>query len=302
MDLEKAGILLESGTNEIEVIMFQIGQSLFGINVLKVREIVNAFAVTTVPSSNPNVEGMIRIREEVMPVVNLARVLTLPPSENPQMDKFIVCEFNKQKVVFRVHNVSRIYRIKWDQIEKPSEISSGDNEYAIGLIKLEDEMPILLDFEKIVIEISPKANLDLDSLDVLGDREVSDKQIILVEDSAVLRMAMKRALVKVGYHNLTFFEDGQAAWDYLEGIANDTGGQVSDHVDLVISDIEMPQMDGHHLTMKIRGNTRLSHLPVIIYSSLISPELRHKGESVGANAQVSKKDVLLLIEKIDELI
>lgn len=302
MDVNRADILLESGTNEIEVIMFDIGPNMFGINVLKVREIVNAFAVTTVPSSNPNVEGMIRIREEVMPIINLAQVLGLPNSEDPEKDKFIVCEFNKQKVVFRVHNVSRIYRITWDQIEKPSELSSGDNAYAIGLIKLEHAMPILLDFEKIVIEISPKAGLDLESLNMLGDRDVSEKKIVLVEDSTVLRGALKQALVKVGYHDLIFFEDGQSAWNYLEGIANDTGTRVEDHVHLLVTDIEMPQMDGHHLTIKVRENERLSHLPVIIYSSLISPELRHKGENVGANAQVNKKDLLTLIEKIDELI
>lgn len=300
--MEQTGILLESGTNEIEVIMFQLGTGAFGINVLKVREIVNAFKVTPVPSSNPNVEGMIRLRDEVMPVVNLAKVLELPPSDNPETDKFIICEFNKVKVVFRVHQVSRIHRIMWEQIEKASELSSGDNAYAIGVIKLDDEMPILLDFEKIVMEISPKSGLDLSSLDELGEREVSEKNVVVVEDSAVLRGAIKRALTKVGYYNLRFFEDGQTAWDYLEGLANAESVKIEDTVNILITDIEMPQMDGHHLTAKVRDNVRLTHLPVVIYSSLISKELHHKGEKVGANAQVNKKDVLKLIETMDQLL
>lgn len=295
-------ILLESGTNELEIVMFQIGSGLFGINVLKVREIINAVAVTPIPNSHESVEGIIRLREEVLPVVNLAKVLDIPPSENPENDKFIIAELNKIKIAFRVHYVSRIHRISWEQIEKPTELSAGDQAHAIGIIKLEDEMSILLDFEKVVVDIDPDSGVNIDSLKVLGPRERSTKSIVVAEDSAVLRQLLIDTLAEAGYDNLRVFENGKEAWDYLEGLSENESIEPTEQVNLIITDIEMPQMDGHHLTDRVKKDIRLRDIPVIIFSSLITQDLFHKGESVGADAQVSKPEIVTLIEDIDRLI
>src|SRR5690625_5061537 len=173
-----ADILLESGTNELEVIMFEVDQGVFGINVLKVREIINAVEVTAIPNAHENVEGVIRLREEVLPVINLAKVLGVKDTEDPMKDKFIIAELNQVKIAFRVHHVSRIHRISWEQIEKPSDLSSGENAYAIGIIKLEDHMSILLDFEKIVVEIdrSEEHTSELQSRGHLVCRLLLDKK------------------------------------------------------------------------------------------------------------------------------
>jgi len=295
-------ILLESGTNELEVVMFEIGNSLFGINVLKVREIINAVDVTPIPNSHENVEGIIRLREEVLPIVNLAKVLNIQASENPKKDKFIIAELNKIKIAFRVHHVSRIHRISWEQIEKPTELSAGDQAYAIGIIKLEEEMAILLDFEKVVVEIDPKSGVNIDSLKVLGPRERSTKSILIAEDSAVLRHLLVDTLSEAGYENLRVFENGKEAWEYLEGLSDDESIQPAEKVNLIITDIEMPQMDGHHLTDRVKKDLRLKEIPVIIFSSLITKDLFHKGENVGADAQVSKPEIVSLIEDIDKYI
>lgn len=295
-------ILLESGTNELEIVMFQIGNGLFGINVLKVREIINAVEVTPIPNSHENVEGIIRLRDEVLPVVNLAKVLEIPPSEDPEKDKFIIAELNKIKIAFRVHHVSRIHRISWEQIEKPTELSAGDQAYAIGIIKLEEDMSILLDFEKVVVEIDPKAGVNVDSVKALGPRERSSKRIVVAEDSAVLRQLLIDTLSEAGYSNLKVFENGKDAWNYLEEIAKDESVNPKEKVNLIITDIEMPQMDGHHLTDRVKKNLRLKDIPVIIFSSLITDDLYHKGESVGADAQVSKPEIVTLIQDIDKLI
>src|SRR5690625_2543585 len=170
MTSSQTDILLETGTNELEIVMFEVASGIFGINVLKVREIINAVEVTTIPNSHPNVEGVIRLREEVLPVVNLAKLLEVPKSENPKQDKFIIAKLNQVKIAFRVHHVSRTHRISWEQIEKPSDLSAGEQAYAIGIIKLEDQMSILLDFEKIVVEIDPKSGVNVESLEVLGPR------------------------------------------------------------------------------------------------------------------------------------
>lgn len=298
----QTNILLQSGTNELEVVMFQIGTGLFGINVLKVREIINAMEVTPIPNSHPNVEGIIRLRDEVLSVVNLAKVLNLPPSENPEKDKFIIAELNQIKIAFRVHHVSRIHRISWEQIEKPTELSAGDKAYAIGIIKLSDQMAILLDFEKIVVEIDPKAGVNVESVKELGPRERSTKKIVIAEDSAVLRQLLVDTLSEAGYSNIKVFENGKEAWQYLSELAEDESVDVKDKVDLIITDIEMPQMDGHHLTDRIKKDIQLKDIPVVIFSSLITEDLYHKGVSVGADAQVSKPEIVSLIEEIDKLL
>ena len=295
-------ILLESGTNELEVIMFQIGTGTFGINVLKVREIINPLPITGTPNAHQNVEGVIRLRDEVIPVVNLAKVLNLPHSEDPKGDKFIISELNQMKVAFHVHSVSRIHRISWEQIEKPDELSAGEQAYTIGIIKLEGEMSLLLDFEKIVVEINPESGVSVGQLKVLGPRERSTKKIVAAEDSAILRALLGDTLNEAGYENVLFFENGKDAWTYLHDLTENESVHIEDEVNLIITDIEMPQMDGHHLTDKIKKDAELSNIPVIIFSSLITDDLYHKGVHVGASAQVSKPEIVKLVEEIDRLI
>jgi len=298
----QTNILLESGTNELEVVMFEIGTGIFGINVLKVREIINAVEITPIPNSHENVEGVIRLREEVLPVVNLAKVLGISESENPEQDKFIIAELNQLKIAFRVHHVSRIHRISWEQIEKPSELSSGEQAYAIGIIKLENQMSVLLDFEKVVVEIDPKSGVNVERLQVLGPRERSTKKLLVAEDSLMLRQLLNDTLTEAGYENLRFFENGKDAWEYLERLSKDDSVEPKEEVDIIITDIEMPQMDGHHLTGRVKKDSRLQEIPVVIFSSLITKDLFHKGETVGASAQVSKPEIVTLVETIDKLV
>lgn len=293
------GILLETGTNELEIVEFGVGKNKFGINVIKVKEIINPVPITTIPHAHPNVEGIMELRGEVLPVVNLANALGLPPSEEPEKDKFIVSEFNKTKIIFHVHNVSQIHRISWEDIEKPSEMYQGAESQIIGVIKLNGEMILLLDFERIVVDINPESGINVQQVKRLGARERSNKQLIVVEDSPLLRKLLEDTLSEAGYDKVQFFENGREAYDYLEGI-NESGKNVEDIVQLVITDIEMPQMDGHHLTRKIKEDANLGQLPVIIFSSLITEDLRHKGKRVGANAQVSKPEIAELILLVDE--
>ncbi|WP_102347120.1 chemotaxis protein [Bacillus sp. Marseille-P3661] len=301
MSLNNKGILLESGTNELEIVEFGVANNKFGINVIKVKEIINPVPITVVPHAHPSVEGIISIRGEVLPVVNMATVLGFPVSSNPKQDKFIVCEFNQTKIVFHVHTVSQIHRISWKQIDKPSEMYSGLESQIIGVIKMNEEMVLLLDYEKIVVDINPQSGISVDQLKKLGPRERSNKSIIIAEDSALLRKLLEETLEQAGYGRLTFFENGQDALDYLEDLVN-TGRNIENEVQLIITDIEMPKMDGHHLTKRIKDQAELSKLPVIIFSSLITDDLRHKGEMVGATAQVSKPEIVELVKLIDKYV
>ncbi|MFV8828314.1 chemotaxis protein [Alkalihalobacterium sp. APHAB7] len=296
---EHKGILLESGTNELEVIAFTIDEGTFGINVLKVREIINPLPIVKVPNSHPNVEGIIRLRDEVITVVDLAKVLGFPPSEDSQKDKFIVAELNQMKVAFHVHNVSRIHRISWEQIEKPTELSQGLEASTIGVVKMDEQMLLLLDYEKIVVDINPESGINVGQLKSLGKRERSMKKIIVAEDSPILRKLLQDTLSEAGYVNVQFFDDGKEAWEFLEQLKQSETA-VEQEIQLVITDLEMPKMDGHHLTKRIKDDVHLNVLPVIIFSSLITGDLYHKGIRVGADAQVSKPEIVELVHIIDK--
>lgn len=299
--MEGKGILLESGTNELEIVEFEVANNKFGINVIKVKEIIQPIPVTFIPHAHSHVEGIVQLRGEVLPVVNMLKVLGITSASFGPQQKYIVAEFNKQKVVFHVDNVTQIHRISWNQIEKPSEMYQGGSNQVIGVIKKDEQMILLLDFEKIMVEINPESGINIESVRKIEKRDRSGKKIVIAEDSPLLRKLLHDTLTEAGYKHLDFFENGKEAFDYLESIVQ-SGKVIENEVNLVITDIEMPQMDGHHLTKKIKTNSKFQHLPVIIFSSLITDDLRHKGEDVGANDQISKPEIAELILKIDELI
>lgn len=293
------GILLESGTNELEIVEFEVQNNKYGINVMKVKEIIQPMAITFIPHAHEHIEGIIQLRDEVLPVIDMAKVLGMPPSANQATNKYIVTEFNQQKVVFHVQNVTRIHRISWTDIEKPSEMYQGIDNQIIGVIKMNETMILLIDFEKIVVDINPHSGIHIDQIQRLGKRERSEKQLIVAEDSPLLRKLIHDTLAEAGYKHVEFFENGQVAYDYLESTIEQEN--TFEKVQLVVTDIEMPKMDGHHLTKRIKEHPQLNKLPVIIFSSLITDELRHKGKGVGADAQVSKPEIARLVEYIDEL-
>ncbi|WP_227395684.1 chemotaxis protein [Jeotgalibacillus aurantiacus] len=295
------GILLESGTNELEIVEFEVNNNKYGINVIKVKEIIQPAAVNQVPHSHPFINGIIQLRGEVLPVIDMRSVLGAVKKETSPQEKFIVSEFNKQKVVFHVDNVSMIHRISWDQIEKPSDMYQNGDTKIIGVIKREDDMLLLLDFESIILDINPESGINVGMVKKLGKRDRSSKQLVVAEDSPLLRRLLSDTLSEAGYDNVEFFENGKDAYSYLESlsVSNDN---VEDSVQLVITDIEMPQMDGHHLTRRIKEHASLKKLPVVIFSSLITDDLKHKGNQVGADDQISKPEINQLITTIDRLI
>lgn len=304
MSEEKKGILLDSGTNELEIVTYKVGKNLFSINVMKVREIIHPSHVTEIPETHPAVEGVLQVRGEIIPVINLAKALNIQTEASKEESKFIIAELNQMKVVFRVDEVHRIQRISWQQIEEPSSLSMGLEETTSGIVKLDEKIILMLDYEKLVYDISPSTNMSVKDVESVPNKsnERNQKVIYIAEDSSILRQLLEETLKAAGYINLTFFKNGQEALTHIEQIANGTEKDITDSVSLLITDIEMPKMDGHHLTKQIKDNPKTKQLPVVIFSSLISDELRHKGETVGANAQVSKPEVTTLIHALDKLL
>ena len=300
LEEDKRGILLESGTNEIEVMQFTINNSLYGINVAKVKEIIVSAPVKSMPHAHPAVEGIFKPRDIVITVVDLPRYLLGVETEKGPKDLFIVTNFNKMNIAFRVHTVVGISRISWKDIQKPDKTVSGGNEgVATGIAQCGSDLVTILDFEKIVAEIAPETTIQMSEIDQLGERQRSDAAILVAEDSVLLSKMIEEALHKSGYVNTRMFPDGQELWHYLNTIR---GEKLDKNVSLVITDIEMPQMDGHRLTKLIKDDREFAHLPLIIFSSLITEEMRRKGKELGADEQMSKPEIGHLVRVIDHLL
>ena len=295
-------ILLESGTNELEIMEFTVGGELFGINIAKIREIMKAQETKRMPNSHNFVEGIFKQRGEVITVIDLAKCLNIERSENKSHDIFILTHFNKLNFAFRVESVVGIDRVSWENIKKPDKvIYSGEDSVATAIAEYKDRLITILDFEKIIADISPETSITLDRLDELGDRVESQKKILVAEDSMMLSNLIIGFLHKSGYKNTVKFNNGKEAWNYLTE-AKESGLPISNYVSCIVSDIEMPLMDGHRLTKLIKSDEKLKHIPVILFSSLISDELRIKGQEVGADEQITKPEIVELVNIIDRLI
>lgn len=292
-------ILLENGTNELEILEFKLGDNSYGINVAKIREIIPYQPVTPVPNAHPSIEGIFMPRETMITAVSLRNALQMGDSEPGGL--FIITNFNKLDVAFHVDSVMGIHRVSWTEIIKPDTTINNDQDgISTGIVKFDERLVIILDFEKIVTDISPDTGLKMSEVDKYSDRGRSSSAILIAEDSHLLNKLIADALTTAGYVNLTRTENGQEAWDYIQKALD--ADKVQERVQLVITDIEMPLMDGHRLTKLIKTNDNLKHIPVIIFSSLVNDEMKVKGESLGADAQLSKPEIGNLVGEIDRLL
>ena len=301
-DNERGKILLESGTNEIEIMQFTINNNLYGINVAKVREIMMSVQVKHIPHVHPAVEGIFKPRDVVLTVVDLPFYLTGEHSEPDPKDLFIVTNFNKMYIAFRVHTVVGISRISWTDIHKPDKtIANGDTGVATGIAQCEEQIVTVLDFEKIVADIAPETSIQMKEVESMGKRNERSHSVLIAEDSVLLANVLEKALQKAGYTNLKMFSNGQELWDYLKPMAEEPE-TLNKKVSIIITDIEMPSMDGHRLTKLIKSDPILREIPVVIFSSLITEEMWIKGKQLGADEQLSKPEIGHLIDVMDGLL
>ena len=265
-------ILLESGTNELEILEFKVADNYYGINVAKIIEILNYQHVTPVPNSHPFVEGIFMPRDTIISVISLRKCLGYP--DDPDIEGlFFITNFNNLNTAFHVDQVLGIHRVSWEDINTPDSTISSEAS-ALTVSDIDDREP--------------------------EDRDRSHSPIMIAEDSPLLSKLIVECLKKSGYTNLNVNNNGQEAWDKLCEMKNN--GTIFDDVHCIVTDIEMPKMDGHRLCKLVKDDDQMKHIPVIIFSSLINADIRRKGESVGADAQLTKPEIGKLVDAIDSLV
>ncbi|WP_027340496.1 chemotaxis protein [Halonatronum saccharophilum] len=301
----KNNILLKSGTGELEVLKFEVGDSLYAINVIKVKEILQLKneAIEPLPAQdNEAVRGITNIRGDVVSVIDLRYYLGAKNNlDSNGLNLSILTNFNNTKVLFVVDQVLGISRLTWKDIREPNQLMGN---LTNGVINLDNNLVNFLDFEKILDDLSLNQGMAYESNISEGDKKRRQNiTLALADDSPTIREILKDSLTKAGYNDFIFFNDGQQLLKHLYKIKEENqGDSILNHIQGVITDIEMPQLDGHTLTKRIKDDFYLKELPVIIFSSLINDELRHKGESVGADEQISKPEIDKLVDILDNLV
>jgi Chemotaxis signal transduction protein len=320
--MSQTNILLESGTNELELVEFfidekdpatgQVYRGFYGVNVAKVLEIIRMPAVTQLPEiPHPSVLGAFNLRSRIIPLVDLAQWLGKTMDTAKEDTKVIVSEFNRVISAFMVSGVTRIHRLSWTQVEPPGKhLNEYSGSSVTGVVRFEDRILLILDMEKILADLNPGLAMKIED-NVLQEIEETKKPVkkehfraLIADDSTSIRRMIGTMLEKAGFE-VTQTVNGQEAWEALADLkqkAAEGNTPLTDFVDIIVSDIEMPVMDGHNLTKRVKDDPVLKALPVILFSSLITDRLRHKGESVGADDQVSKPNISELTKRAFELI
>lgn len=301
--MSQENILLDAASNELEIIEFYIEEELddgstytsyYAMNVAKVLSIIRRPVVTGVPGNHhPAALGTFNLRGKVLPLVDLAMWLG-KKTHSDENWKVIVSEFSGHTTAFLVSGVTRIHRMTWTQVEPPGKhLQTFSHDSITGVVRFEKRIVFLLDMEQIIASMNPSLSLEHHTSKIDDGGIGQGYTILMADDSAPIRNTIAKALHKAGYEVIKT-TCGREAWEELQKIqakAAAESKELKDYVNLIISDIEMPEMDGHALTRRIKEDPVLRNIPVILFSSLISDVVFAKGKQAGADDQISKPDL-----------
>ena len=306
-DTRKTGVSrLADETSTLQLMEFTMAGDSFGINVAKVTEIMRCMPITPMTLSHPCIDGVFKPRGKLITVINLPRYMALRENEDPSGDMLMITNFDNINAAFLVHTVEDMHRINWSNVERPSSIVYGNQDSVItGTTKIGDKIITILDFEKVLYDINPETGLQIAEVHRMGERAEVGKPVVVVEDSVFLKRMLIESLEAAGYTNITSFDNGQDAWDYLSKCRDECRANITPiekKVSILITDIEMPRMDGHHLTKLVKSDEILAKVPVLVFSSLIDDAQKQQGEKLGVSAHLSKPQIGKLVSTMDEWI
>jgi two-component system chemotaxis response regulator CheV len=276
------------GQNRLELLLFKlVGSQRFGINVFKVREVMPCPRLTSLPKQDSYIKGVAHIRGQTISVIDLSKSTGGPEITNLEDAFVIIAEYNRSVQGFLVAGVERIVTLSWADIMPPPE-GAGKSSYLTAVTEIDKEMVSILDVEKILNEINPvSTELSEDVADETVGESMGDRVIMIADDSTVARNQVRRALEPLGI-KMVLAKNGQDALDQLKGIDEGCNNNISEKVALLISDIEMPEMDGYTLTAEIKSNERMRQMPVILHTSLSGVFNNAMVEKVGAEDFIPK--------------
>lgn len=292
-------ILLDAGTNELEVLVFTLRGGTYGLNVAKVREVIKPLPMVAAPHQHASVLGMFNIRGSVLPVVDLAKHMNLKePAPEASTQRVIITEFNGLKTGFLVDGVEQIHRIGWSRVKPSPDVNidpaAGACPSAItGLVELGERLVLMIDFESVADSILNDKRLQVGVVENPLNIDRASKRVIIAEDSPFMRNLISETFRRSGYTKAEVYSDGEQAWKAVS-----TGTPP----DAVVSDIEMPRMDGLHLTKRIRETGPIAKVPIVLFSSLVSEDNMKKGQQVGATLQVPKPELTEMVRLVDRVI
>lgn len=295
----KNKILLETGTNEMELLAVSIDGQYFGMNVAKVQSIqqYNPKLVTKMPKAADGIIGTFFYRKKSIPLIDLAIILGKNQWDDEEKQIVIVTEFNNAINSFKVHGVNQIYRLSWNKLMPLKGIMSN-NSYVTGSVLIDNHEILVLDLEHILANLFPKLTLEEVSEEVVEEKKNITREnikIYFAEDSSVIRKGVVGALNKSGFSDIKEFENGQQTLDFMKSMDK---GNLKNIV--LISDIEMPVMDGLTLCKNVKESADMQDIHVIMFSSLINVQMIEKCKSVGADNWVTKPEVNKLVHLLDK--
>lgn len=301
--MAETNILLEAGNNQLELLKFKVAGQYYAINVAKTDESIDYMEVTPVPLSRPEIKGILAIRDTLVTVIDLKKVLFDEYTEITPSTSIILTNFNKLNLGFVVDEIVGISRFSWLHILKPeATISSTDEGIITGLVKDEDRIVCILDFEKIVSDINPQCGLtssDLDASVMKNSNKREDYSLLVAEDSKLLNKLIVKSLLDAGYQVKSVW-NGSEAWDEIT--AYGTREELLKHYQLLITDIEMPVMDGITLSRNVKKSDEYKALPICVFSSLVNEMLINKVKELEIDAMITKPEIGKLVEKIDSML
>ncbi len=287
-----------AGSNKMELLLFSLGTNeTFGINVFKVREVSPTPPITLTPNMPYGVEGVISLRGSIIPVITLSKFIKLENAPEGIGETMIVTEFSRHTQGFLVKDVDRIIRVDWDRVKPPENMLAGQDGMITAITELDDgRLVSILDVERILVEV-----LGEKALPTLPRVETGhDITVFFADDSVVARKEIVSVLDKLGMKYIQA-NDGLEAWERLKAMAKrsvDERQQVREHLNLILVDAEMPEMDGYVLTRNIKADSRFAGIPVVMHSSLSSEANRTMGQRVGVDAYVAKFDPAVLADTL----